>query len=71
MYFMWRVALFRTCSCPGVARLGVPEDWIVQFVRQKETFNNLPRTAILEAIEQLVGDSLVYQFNTKSYKTVA
>lgn len=56
--------------CIGVARLGVPEDWIIKFVTQKEAFAKVPEEAILEAIEQLVGDSLVYLFNTKSYKTV-
>lgn len=58
------------CAPPGVARLGVPEEWIVEFVKQKEVFCKLPRLAILEAIELLVGDSRVYLFNTKSYKTV-
>lgn len=50
--------------------MGVPEDWIVKFVEQKEIFHKIPRTAILEAIEQLVGDSLVYMFGTKAYRTV-
>jgi hypothetical protein len=40
------------------------------FITQKEAFCKVPETAILEAIEQLVGDSLVYLFSAKSYKTV-
>lgn len=54
----------------GVGRLGVPEDWIIKFIQQKETFCKISPAAILEAIEELVEDSLIYSFTIKSYKSV-
>ena len=67
MYFS-RVGIIY--GCVGVSRMGVPEDWIIKFVAQKEAFCKVPEVAILEAIELLVGGSLVYLFSAKSYKTV-
>lgn len=42
----------------------------MKFIEQKETFCGLPTSATLEALEELVKNSLVYLFNTKSYKIV-
>lgn len=52
------------------ARLGVPEDWIIKFIKQKEAFHKIPTSSVLEAIEELVGDGLIYSFSTNSYKSI-
>lgn len=50
--------------------MGVPECWIIQFVKQKDVFHLLPSHVVLECIDTLVGDSLIYDYGSKNYRTV-
>ena len=51
-------------------KFGVPESWIVQFVKQKDAFHLLPSHLVMEGIETLVGESIIYDYGNKNYKTV-
>lgn len=54
----------------GAERLGVPEKWILEFVKQRDIFSQLPEVVVLDALEELVKESNIYLYNTKAYKTI-
>ena len=56
--------------CTGVQQLGVPVDWIVQFVQKKESFSKVSKAAILDTLEEMVGESTIYSIGPKSYKSI-
>ena len=73
MYLVWpegAVTVFLPLLL-GVLRLGVPEDWIVQFIQKKEAFSFIAEATIVDAIAELVENSCIYPVMNKSYKTVA
>ena len=55
---MERFCLFLVFS--ECAKLGLPEDWIVEYIKQKETFGQVPTAKIHKAIERLVERSEIY-----------
>ncbi len=64
-------------TCPYVSlllavtrRLGVPEDWIVQHVRDSPTFRNVPAPRVVAAIVKLLDTSQIYTVTAKSYKCI-
>ena len=52
------------------AKLGVPEDWIVQRVKQKKPLWELSTTRITAAIERLEDTSHIFAVAHKTYKCV-
>lgn len=54
----------------GVGRLGVPEDWIVQHVQQRESLRKVSTAVISDTLSEMVGESLIYMLGVKSYKSV-
>ena len=64
------IAEFITLIYAGVAKLGVPEKWIVEHVKQKEIFSQLPNAKIVASLNSLVEKSQIYPVGPKSYRRV-
>ena len=55
---------------PEAAKLGIPEDWIVQRVKQKKPLWELSTARITAAIERLEDTSHIFAVAHKTYKCV-
>lgn len=64
------LTLIHSCITIGVAKLGVPEKWIVEHVKQKEIFSQLPNAKIVASLNSLVEKSQIYPLGPKSYRRV-
>ena len=51
----------------GSAQLGIQEEWIIEHVKQKESFRMMPPSRITKAIERLVELSEIYPVANKVY----
>ena len=66
MYIKWVVNISSTVTV-GCAKLGLQEEWIIEYIKQKESFRQLPTSKITKAIERLVERSDIYPLANKVY----
>lgn len=57
------------CSV-GVTQLGVPEKWIVEHVKEKELFSQVPQSVIAATLSLLVEKSQIYPVGPNTYRLV-
>ena len=53
-----------------VIQLGVPEDWIIEHIKQTDHLRQVPRQTIVNTLTYMVDNSLIYPVGPKSYRQV-